>query len=139
MKTLWRALAAAMAGVFTVRYISPTETHHSSFFINFDTEWNLFELIPFSILGVLGALYGVFFIKCNLLWNRYRTSYHFANFPILETFILAFVTSLFAYFPNHFHHAFVAEATEVIHELTLLNAVWERLGISVLNNWSIVS
>ena len=131
MKTLWRALAAAMAGVFTVRYLSPTESHHSSFFINFDAEWNLFELIPFSILGVLGALYGVVFIKCNLWWNRYRASYHFVNFPILETFVLAFLTSLCA-FPNPFTKA---EATEVIHELTSKCSVG-KTGYLCAYNWS---
>ena len=114
MKTLWRALAAALAGVFTVRYISPADSHHSSFFINFDSEWNLFELIPFSLLGVLGAFYGAIFIKCNLLWTRYRTTYLLSKFPILETFTLAFLTSLMA-FPNPFTKA---ESTEVIKELT---------------------
>ena len=114
MKTLWRALAAALAGVFTVRYISPAESHHSSFFVNFNSEWNLFELIPFSLLGILGAFYGTMFIKCNLLWTRYKATYSFAKYPILETFILAFLTSLIA-FPNPFTKA---ESTEVIKELT---------------------
>ncbi|KAI6651719.1 H(+)/Cl(-) exchange transporter isoform X2 [Oopsacas minuta] len=131
VKTLWKALAAAMAGVFTVRYISPTDTHHCSFFLNFDTDWNMFELIPFSMLGVLGAFYGVFFIKCNLFWTRYKATYHFAKYPILETFVLAFITSLLA-FPNPFTKA---EATQVIKQLTSKCNVGDS-GYLCAYNWS---
>ena len=131
MKTLWRALAAAMAGVFTVRCISPTDSHHSNFFINYDTNWNLFELVPFSILGVLGALYGVIFIKCNVFWTRYRATYMLAKFPILETFCIAFLTALIAY-PNPFTKAV---STEVIKELTSKCEIGDT-GYLCAYNWT---
>lgn len=55
-----------------------------------------FELIPFVFLGVIGGVFGHYFIRLNLIYAKFRAA-NFAGRPILEVIIVALITSLVSY------------------------------------------
>lgn len=55
-----------------------------------------FELIPFVLLGIIGGVFGHFFIKFNIAYAKLRAS-EFARWPILEVALVSLVTSLVSY------------------------------------------
>ena len=56
MKTLWRSFFCAMIAAFTLKYMNPFGTGHLvMFYVEYDTPWKLFELVPFIFLGALGV------------------------------------------------------------------------------------
>jgi len=59
--------------------------------------WNVFEVIPFGILSVLGGLYGAAFIKFNVNWCRMRKHAQFGKYPITEIVILTAITCSLSY------------------------------------------
>ena len=75
MKTLWRSFFCALTAAFVLRSINPFGTSHLvMFYVTYNKPWFLFELVPFSLIGVLGGLYGAAFIKANLRWCKFRSS-----------------------------------------------------------------
>lgn len=62
MKTLWRSFFCALIAAFIVRTINPYGNEHSVlFFVEYNKPWIFYELIPFTILGVLGVIGLLFF------------------------------------------------------------------------------
>ena len=56
MKTLWRSFFCALVAAFIVRTINPYGNEHSVlFYVEYNKPWIFFELIPFTILGILGV------------------------------------------------------------------------------------
>jgi chloride channel 3/4/5 len=56
LKTMWRSFFCAMIGAFVVRLINPYGNGHDvQFSIDYKAPWSSFELIPFSLLGILGV------------------------------------------------------------------------------------
>ena len=56
MKTLWRSFFCAMIAAFTLKYMNPFGTGRLvMFYVEYDTPWKLFELVPFIFLGALGV------------------------------------------------------------------------------------
>ncbi|EDO33333.1 predicted protein [Nematostella vectensis] len=100
MKTLWRAFFCAMIAAFTLKYMNPYGTGNLvMFYVEYDTPWKLFELLPFVLLGALGGLIGAVFIKANLWWCKKRKNSRFGNFSIAEVLLVTLITALIA-FPN---------------------------------------
>ncbi|PIK48248.1 putative H(+)/Cl(-) exchange transporter 3 [Apostichopus japonicus] len=100
LKTLWRSFFCALVAASILRWINPFGTDHLvMFYVEYDTPWSFYELIPFAVLGVLGGLYGAMFIKLNLWWCRYRKNSNLKRYPVLEVVILALITAIISY-PN---------------------------------------
>nr|CAB3231573.1 H(+)/Cl(-) exchange transporter 4-like [Phallusia mammillata] len=100
MKTLWRSFFCALTAAFILRSINPFGTSHLvMFYVTYNRPWFLFELIPFSLLGVLGGLYGAAFIHANLAWCRFRKTSKLGKIPILEVIAVTFITAAASY-PN---------------------------------------
>ena len=56
MKTLWRSFFCALIAAFIVRTINPYGNEHSVlFYVEYNKPWIFYELIPFTILGILGV------------------------------------------------------------------------------------
>lgn len=56
LKTMWRSFFCAMTAAFILKMINPYgKGHDVLFYIDYEPEWFLFELIPFIFLGILGV------------------------------------------------------------------------------------
>ncbi|XP_076446776.1 H(+)/Cl(-) exchange transporter 4-like isoform X1 [Babylonia areolata] len=100
LKTLWRSFFCALIAAFILRSINPFGNDHLvMFYIDYNEQWSLQELVPFILLGALGGLFGKLFIKFNIMWCRYRKFSSLGNYPILEVLVVTFITALLSY-PN---------------------------------------
>lgn len=55
-----------------------------------------FELIPFVFLGVIGGVFGHYFIRLNIAYAKFRAS-DLARGPIVEVAVVALLTALVSY------------------------------------------
>lgn len=55
-----------------------------------------FELIPFVFLGVIGGVFGHYFIRLNIAYAKFRAS-DLSRGPILEVAVVALLTALVSY------------------------------------------
>lgn len=101
-RILWHAFVCAMISSVSIQFMNPFRTGKLVLYqVVFDRDWKNFELIPFILLGVIGGLYGVFFIRLNRLIEQTRKSTWISNYPTSEVAVLAFLTALIS-FPNVF-------------------------------------
>ncbi|KAK6975803.1 H(+)/Cl(-) exchange transporter 3-like isoform X1, partial [Biomphalaria glabrata] len=102
LKTLWRSFFCALVAAFILRSIKPFGNDYLVMFsIDYNEPWTLLELIPFILIGALGGLFGVFFIKYNIKWCKFRKTSCLGKFPMYEVLGLVLITSLLSY-PNHY-------------------------------------
>jgi len=100
MKTLWRSFFCALTAAFILRSINPFGTTELvMFYVTYNRPWFIFELVPFSILGALGGLFGAAFIHSNLAWCKFRANSKLGEYPITEVLVVTLITTLLAY-PN---------------------------------------
>lgn len=100
LKTLWRSFFCAMIASLMVKIVSPFENEDLGlFYAGNQYSWFYFELIPFIILGVLGGLFGAFFIKLNIAWCKRRKQTRLGKYPVIEVMVIALITLLISY-PN---------------------------------------
>lgn len=73
MKTLWRTFFCALMAALTLGYMNPYGNGRLVMFaVDYDLPWQLYELIPFIILGVFGVSYtidSVPFRKCFKIYS----------------------------------------------------------------------
>ena len=63
LKTLWRSFFCALIAAFILRSINPFGNDHLvMFYIDYNEQWSLQELIPFILLGALGVSSDYIFI-----------------------------------------------------------------------------
>jgi len=102
MKVLWRTFFCALMAALTLGYMNPYGNGRLVMFaVDYNLPWQLFELIPFIILGVFGGVFGSLFIKANLFWCKLRKSSILGKKPIVEVFTVAIITAIVAY-PNEY-------------------------------------
>lgn len=100
LKTLWRSFFAALVAAFVLRSINPFGNEHSVlFYVEYNKPWIFIELVPFILLGVIGGVIGMLFIKFNIKWCRYRKQSLLGQYPRLEVVIVTLITAFIAY-PN---------------------------------------
>lgn len=101
-KTMWRSFVCAMVAAICLQLINPFRTGKLVLFqVTYNRDWHAFELPFFIILGVLGGIYGTFFIRYNLKVASLRRSSWLRQLPIYEVLAVALVTSLIS-FPHKF-------------------------------------
>ena len=73
-------------------------TRHSLVLFQVTTSqiWRGFELIPFVFLGVIGGVFGYYFIRFNIAYAKFRAS-DLADRPILEVTVVSLLTALVSY------------------------------------------
>ncbi|XP_061164571.1 H(+)/Cl(-) exchange transporter 4-like isoform X2 [Saccostrea echinata] len=114
LKTLWRSFFCALAAAFVLRSINPFGNDHLvMFYVEYNEPWYIQELIPFVLIGVLGGLYGSFFIKANIAWCRYRKNTKLGNYPIVEVLVVTFITALLSY-PNQYTRLNTSELIKML-------------------------
>ena len=100
LKTLWRSFFCALVAAFVLQSINPFGNDHSVlFYVEYNTPWMFFELVPFLLLGVIGGLVGTAFIRGNIAWCKFRKSSRLGQYPVIEVLLVALATALVA-FPN---------------------------------------
>ncbi|XP_038056734.1 H(+)/Cl(-) exchange transporter 4-like isoform X1 [Patiria miniata] len=100
LKTLWRSFFCAMIAAFVLQAINPFGNDHAvKFYVEYNTPWYFFEIVPFILLGIFGGLYGVVFNRLNLKWCQLRITSKLGKYPITEVLLVALATALLSY-PN---------------------------------------
>lgn len=115
-KTMWQSFVCAMIAAVTLQAFNPFRTGKLVLYqVVYSTGWHSFELPIFAFLGVLGGIYGGFFIKLNMKvasWRKNSGSRFFRS-PLLEVVAVALLTALIN-FPNRFMRA---QSTELVATL----------------------
>lgn len=102
LKTMWRSFFCALIAAFVLRSINPFGTEHAvMFYVDYDRNWILIELIPFIFLGVFGGVIGSIFIKLNIKWCNRRKTTKLGKYPITEIIAIVLITAIIGY-PNEF-------------------------------------
>src|SRR6266550_1640149 len=111
---MWQSFVCAMVAAVTLQAFNPFRTGKLVLYqVTYHSGWHDFEMIPFALLGILGGLYGGFFIKVNMKIAEWRRSYPLFNGPILEVILITLVTALIN-FPIKFMRA---QASELVYIL----------------------
>lgn len=101
-RSMWQSFVCAMISSVSLQFMNPFGTGKLVLYqVVFDRDWHRFELIPFALLGLVGGLYGAYFIRLNRILREIRRDTWISHWPISEVAFLALVTSLIS-FPNVF-------------------------------------
>ncbi|KAG0659416.1 hypothetical protein C6P46_005193 [Rhodotorula mucilaginosa] len=96
--TLWQSFVCAIVAAVTLQYIDPFNTGKLALFtVTASQVWRGFELVPWFLLGIAGGIWGVWFIRLNEDWERFRRSSGLGNWPVSEVTVLALFTAVVSY------------------------------------------
>lgn len=84
------------------------------FQVEYNRDWNYFEIFFFILIGVFGGLYGEYVVRFNLQVQRFRRK-HLSNFGVSEAVILAVLTASVSFF-NRFMRIDMTEALEMLFQ-----------------------
>jgi chloride channel 3/4/5 len=111
---MWQSFVCAMVAAVTLQAFNPFRTGKLVLYqVTYHTGYHAFELLPFALLGILGGLYGGFFIKLNMKVAEWRKNRPYLKGPVLEVVIIATVTAI-VNFPIKFMRA---QASELVYTL----------------------
>lgn len=97
-KTMWQSFVCAMVAAVTLQFMNPFRTGKLVLYqVKYTRGWHDFEMIPFALLGILGGLYGAFFIKLNMKVAAWRKNSIVKKFPVTEVLVVTVVTALVNY------------------------------------------
>jgi chloride channel 3/4/5 len=113
-KTMWSSFVCAMVAAVTLQAFNPFRTGKLVLYqVTYHSGWHNFEIVPFALLGILGGLYGGFFIKLNMKIASWRENRTYLKGPVTEVIIVSSVTALINY-PIKFMRA---QASELVYIL----------------------
>ncbi|UPX21233.1 chloride channel [Ascochyta rabiei] len=113
-KTMWSSFVCAMVAAVTLQAFNPFRTGKLVLYqVTYHSGWHDFEIVPFALLGILGGLYGGFFIKLNMTIAEWRKNRTYLKGPVTEVVIISFITAL-VNFPIKFMRA---QASELVYIL----------------------
>lgn len=111
---MWQSFVCAMVAAVTLQAFNPFRTGKLVLYqVTYTSGWHGFEMVPFAVLGLIGGLYGVLFIKLNMSIARWRRSSRWVEAPIIEVLIIAVCTAVIN-FPNKFMRA---QSSELVYML----------------------
>lgn len=111
---MWQSFVCAMVAAVTLQAFNPFRTGQLVLYqVTYSTSWHGFEMVPFTLLGVMGGVYGGLFIKLNMKIARWRKLSRISESPVLEVFLVTLVTAI-VNFPNIFMRA---QASKIVHSL----------------------
>ncbi|KAF2015546.1 hypothetical protein BU24DRAFT_441206 [Aaosphaeria arxii CBS 175.79] len=113
-KTMWQSFVCAMVAAVTLQGFNPFRTGKLVLYqVTYHSGWHNFEIVPFAFLGILGGLFGGFFIKLNMSIAEWRKNRTYLKGPVTEVVLVTLVTALINY-PVKFMRA---QASELVHVL----------------------
>lgn len=109
-KTLFRTFFCCIVAALGLKFLNPYGTRKIVLFeVKYITDWRVFELVGFVLLGVLGGVAGALFIKASKFWaTTFRKIPVIKRNPMLEVLLVALVTGI-ASFWNRYTRLPVAE------------------------------
>lgn len=109
-KTLFRTFFCCIAASLSLKFLNPYGTGKIVLFqVHYLSDWEIFELAIFMLLGVLGGAAGALFIKASKLWAQtFRRIPAIKKHPMLEVILVALITG-FASFWNRYTKLAVSE------------------------------
>lgn len=103
-----------MVAAVTLQAFNPFRTGKLVLYqVTYTSGWHGFEMFPFSVLGVIGGLYGGLFIRLNMCIARWRKQSRWTESPILEVLAITLATAIIN-FPNKFMRA---QSSELVYML----------------------
>ncbi|EFX00498.1 voltage-gated chloride channel protein [Grosmannia clavigera kw1407] len=98
-KTLFRTFFCCITAALTLKFLNPYGTHKIVIFqVDYDMDWEYFELVSFVAVGILGGVTGAVFIKASRLWAKlFRGIPLIKTHPLLEVVLVALVTGIVSY------------------------------------------
>jgi chloride channel 3/4/5 len=114
-KTLFRTFFCCIAAALSLKFLNPYGTGKIVMFeIRYVTDWRIFEIIAFILLGIMGGAAGALFIKASRIWARtFRRIPVIKKWPMLEVFLVALITGLMSFWNRYTKLA----VTELLFEL----------------------
>ena len=111
---MWQSFVCAMTAAVILQAFDPFRSGKLVLYqVKYSTGWHAFELVPFSILGILGGIYGGLFIKANMKVAEWKKSATWLPGPIAQVGAVALLTALINY-PNHYMRA---QSSELVSNL----------------------
>ncbi|KAG0077568.1 hypothetical protein BGZ93_001769 [Podila epicladia] len=96
--TMWHSFFCAMAAAVALKLMDPFRTEKLVVFqVQYDRDWHGFEMMFYLMLGILGGLWGAFFIRMNLRLAAFRKTSWLRFFPIYEVFGVCLLTAAVGY------------------------------------------
>lgn len=102
-KTLFRTFFCCIAAALSLKFLNPYGTGKIVLFeVRYLSDWEMFELLIFIFLGILGGAAGALFIKATALWGRYfRRIPAIKHNPLLEVFLVSLLTGLVSFWNRY--------------------------------------
>ncbi|PGG95990.1 hypothetical protein AJ79_09781 [Helicocarpus griseus UAMH5409] len=102
-KTLFRTFFCCIAAALSLKFLNPYGTGKIVLFeVRYVSDWEVFELLIFTLLGVLGGAAGAFFIKVSKLWAQsFRRIPVIKRWPLLEVVLVALITGLTSFWNRY--------------------------------------
>lgn len=102
-KTLFRTFFCCIASALSLKFLNPYGTGKIVLFeVRYITDWQVFEILTFVLLGVLGGTLGALFIKASRLWaTSFRRIPIIKKYPLLEVVLVAFVTGVISFWNRY--------------------------------------
>ncbi|KAG0276639.1 hypothetical protein BGZ96_003202, partial [Linnemannia gamsii] len=96
--TMWHSFFCAMAAAVALKLMDPFRTEKLVVFqVSYDRDWHGFDMFFYMLLGILGGLWGAFFIRMNLRLAAFRKTSWLRIFPIYEVFAVTLLTAVVGY------------------------------------------
>jgi chloride channel 3/4/5 len=102
-KTLFRTFFCCIAAALSLKFLNPYGTGKIVLFqVRYVTDWEIFEIVVFALLGVLGGAVGALFIKASSLWAKsFRRLSIIKRWPMLEVILVALVTGVISFWNRY--------------------------------------
>ncbi|EEP75920.1 CLC channel protein [Uncinocarpus reesii 1704] len=102
-KTLFRTFFCCIVAALSLKFLNPYGTGKIVLFqVHYLSDWELFELALFMILGALGGAAGALFIKASKVWAQsFRAIPAIKRWPMLEVILVAFLTGIMSWWNRY--------------------------------------
>ena len=102
-KTLFRTFFCCIAAALSLKFLNPYGTGKIVLFqVHYLSDWEIFELAIFMILGVLGGAAGALFIKASKIWAQtFRRIPVIKRWPMLEVVLVALLTGVTSFWNRY--------------------------------------
>lgn len=109
-KTLFRTFFCCITAALSLKLFNPFGDHKIVMFeVHYLKNWEVWEMVPFIIVGMLGGAIGALFIKASSIWARsFRRIPIIKKWPLFEVMVVALITGLVSYW-NEFTRPPVAK------------------------------
>ncbi|KAI8911641.1 chloride channel [Gorgonomyces haynaldii] len=98
LKTMWRSFFCALIAAVTVKLINPLGTGKLVMFqVNFNRDWQFFELVPFMLLGLCGGLFGGVFVRSMKWMDALNKKSSILSKPFSQVILITLLTSVLSF------------------------------------------